>query len=1321
MVEVGAVTKPDEQTPPADGGQDLHVDMKVGRVEKGGRAVGVAVEKLVGNLIVRSQDQAVLQNRRNKQTLRERVQSDWIEGVLEQHEAVQAVFDQAGGLIKLHKRWMPDAVAFHSVAEDQIGFQKEEETQSISPEMEIVDIFEEANQSLLILGQPGSGKTNALLQLARALIAEAEHDPDAPVPVILNLSSWADKRVSIAEWVVYELNLIQYGVPRDLGRQWIENNDLVLLLDGLDEVDGRYKQDCIEAINDFVVQHGLMGVAVCCRLDEYRNQLVQLQLRAAILLEPLTAEQIDAYFEVVGAPLAGLRTMLEQDASLRELVRTPLMLHIMSLTYRGQPAVAPSAAPEATIARRERLFADYVQRMYKRKMEAKKPYSDEQTTAWLSWLAQRMIEHNQTTFLIENMQPSWLPTADWRWAYMLISRLMLGLIGGLFGGLVIGMGLAPHEGLSHALQRGLAEGVLGGLVAGPVVAIVDMLWITKIGRTKRIGALSLGLQSALKTLVIGLTVGLSVSILFAVIFGLSNWLGRGPLDWWVEGVSVGLIFGLSSGLFFAFGPRGVRHSLNNDIQTVERLSWSYHSALTGGAYGVVAGAIAGAIAGVFAQGTVLLSPLVARGVGTPKIMLIMAVMGMVVLGLAGALFGGMGGTLVKTKKVAPNQGLRLSLINAAVTAPVVGGFFALVSLFIALVLGDASVMLSFVLYGFFIGLLAALWFGGLFAIQHITLRIILWQRGETPSLGKYADFLDYAAHLIFLQKVGGGYIFIHRYLLEHFARIGNDLREVAAKIPANEGVLATSRRSKTSRRSVVPAEQTSSESRAEPVQRTFGNAEEAKLEGVAGAATAQAAEAREIPDAGRAIPYRDMTIEVSDFERVSEGKKRFGRFKVRVLSSPAGEMKPEEAIPVEYDERQLLETLKKLEKRVLDRAGLIALGRTLALLLLPPGEAGTQADVRDLYVDSLKLIGLDQGLRLRLRLPPALAALPWEFMYVDRVGGGDGMDGFLALDPRVAIIRHEALPIPKPLPLATGVIKVVAALASGENLPVLNLKQEKDDLEAALSGQPGIDPVILKDATLDDVQTAIPDADVFHFAGHGAFERKMSDLPGVYSGVGYLALDDQFVDAEQLGVNLRGNGVRLALLGGCETGRRDGVSVWSGIAPALVEAEIPAVVANQYSIRDKTAIAFSRHFYRALVGGLPIERAVCAGRIAAYNADKNGRDWGVPVLYLRAASGQLFEGAPDTETRQQAAAAAEAIVNVRVNEVAAGGEVTGAKVREMLAGKLDVGVVVSGTVYGKVVGLEIDTLGGGSADVDVKAGAVEAGGSVTGAVIDHLG
>ncbi len=465
----------------------------------------------------------------------------------------------------------------------------------------------------------------------------------------------------------------------------------------------------------------------------------RLKLRGAIILEPLTIEQIDAYFAQAGASLDGLRTMLEQDEPLRELVRNPLMLHIMSLTYRDQPAIEPAIAPEATTARRERLFDDYVRRMYKRKMEGARPYSDAQTNAWLSWLAQRMQEHSQTTFLIENMQPSWLPTPGWRWTYMIFSRLMLGLIGGFFGGLIIGMGLAPKDGLSHALQRGLAEGILGGLVAGPVVAIVDMIWITRISRSKRIGSLPLSVQSGLKTILIGLTVGLSVAALFAVIFGSSQWLGAGPVEWWIEGISVGLIFGLSCGLFFAFGPRGVRHSLNNDIQTVEQLSWSYNTALRGGLFGLVFGGIAGVIAGIAAQGTLLLSPLVEKGMSTLNIVLIMTFSGALFLGLAGALFGGMGGTLVKTKKVLPNQGLRLSLINAVVTAPVIGGFFALVSLLIAYAFGDPTVMLSFVLYGFFIGLLAALWFGGIFAIQHITLRIILWKRASlhlwasTPS------------------------------------------------------------------------------------------------------------------------------------------------------------------------------------------------------------------------------------------------------------------------------------------------------------------------------------------------------------------------------------------------------------------------------------------------------------------------------------------------------------------------------------------------------------------------------------------------------------
>lgn len=464
----------------------------------------------------------------------------------------------------------------------------------------------------------------------------------------------------------------------------------------------------------------------------------------------------------------------------------------------------------------------------------------------------------------------------------------------------------------------------------------------------------------------------------------------------------------------------------------------------------------------------------------------------------------------------------------------------------------------------------------------------------------------------------------------------------------------------------------------------------------------------------------DFVIEAWDARFEMKDKDYWGRFKVRVLSSRNHDMEAEQATEVEYNHSDMLKVVGKLDKRTLDREGLMKLGRSLAMLLFPPSKDNSRPDIRDILSENLNTLGPDRGLRLRLRLPRSLAALPWEYLYVDRVGGGDGIDGFLALDPRIAFIRHETQALSAPGTPLVGDIKVVVALASPDDLDALELDEEESGLEKAFKDNPTLKPVFLQKATLDEVQTNVKSAGIFHFAGHGIFVREMGETPGTFSGTGEIALQDQRVGAEQLGVNLRGEGIRLAVLGACETGRRDGVSVWSGVAPALVKGEIPAVVANQFTIKDACAIAFSRHFYLALAGGLPIEQAVSAGRIAAYNADKDGRDWGVPVLYLRGANGELFAGAADPAVRQKARDAAEADVNIRVNEVAAGGEVLGAKVREMLSGKLAVNISVSGTVYGKVTGMTVETLSGGKANVSMDVDTVSDGGTVTGAVIDSM-
>ncbi|MEZ4702230.1 MAG: hypothetical protein R2834_17990, partial [Rhodothermales bacterium] len=74
-------------------------------------------------------------------------------------------------------------------------------------------------------------------------------------------------------------------------------------------------------------------------------------------------------------------------------------------------------------------------------------------------------------------------------------------------------------------------------------------------------------------------------------------------------------------------------------------------------------------------------------------------------------------------------------------------------------------------------LFAALFiFGMQEVLQHYILRRMLSKKGMLPF--RLVAFLDYAAsELNFLQKVGGGYIFLHRYLLEYFAEIEDDTLE----------------------------------------------------------------------------------------------------------------------------------------------------------------------------------------------------------------------------------------------------------------------------------------------------------------------------------------------------------------------------------------------------------------------------------------------------------------------------------------------------------------------------------------------------------------
>jgi hypothetical protein len=464
------------------------------------------------------------------------------------------------------------------------------------------------------------------------------------------------------------------------------------------------------------------------------------------------------------------------------------------------------------------------------------------------------------------------------------------------------------------------------------------------------------------------------------------------------------------------------------------------------------------------------------------------------------------------------------------------------------------------------------------------------------------------------------------------------------------------------------------------------------------------------------MKYQDFVIEATRPAVVQVDGQWTRSFDVRVLRTSRFGDVPAPPVSTGCDEARLAELLKKLDARDLDRDGLFTLGRLLAALLLPATNGIN--GVRELLARTLDGLADDEGLRLRLALPPELASLPWEYLYLDRTGGSeDTMNGFIALDPRIAIVRHEGLPAGAVLEPLEGDISVLAAMAGNAELGPLDLQGEERLLRDAFAGRDGLHLEVVQQATLARLVAPLAKAQVFHFAGHGTFRKTPGPVAGVVTGQGLLALEDELIDAEKLGINLRERDIQLVVLGGCETGRRVGPYTAGSIAAGLARAEIPAVVANQFSILDSSAKEFARAFYGALDGGLPLERALHAGRLAIYNADPANRDWGVPVLYLRAPHGELFVGAAEPASREAARESAEARVIVRAREVGRGGIVTGAKLHSTLDRKLDVQVTIAGAVYGRVTGLEKrDGEWAASIDVKLDVGDVGEGGEVTGAV-----
>ncbi|MCC6615595.1 MAG: NACHT domain-containing protein [Anaerolineae bacterium] len=502
------------------------------------------------------------------------------------------------------------------------------------------------DRQILILGAAGSGKSVLLLQLASRLLDDAAIDKMKAVPVVINLSSWAIKRLPMQKWLIGELRRGAYGVSKRQVHSWIKADALIYLLDGLDEVAEEHRVACLRALNKFIVPE--RQVVVCSRSDEYAALDAHLDVRNAVEIQPFTPGQFEAYVRdhlPVGQTVEDALVTLRADPDVWVEVQKPLFANILISTYRDGKTFAAVSTEGTVLSRvRQLVIEPYVTRQLQNAAGA--PHSNTDTRKYMSWLGWQLRSHELTTFYVEALQVDWLRNAGFRLLQRVLSVLMfwLALVPpiGLWAGLLGLQGGNLALGLTFGLTFGLASGITNGTMAINVEQRLRISWRELVG-------------------------------------GLAN------------GLAGGLVGGLVG--WFAFG---------------------------------LGGSLAGALFGGLVVGFSL--------------------------GLGGAMANGLIGFSSVLDRTTPSQGIWDTFLLGLIMAPT---------------LGLAGWLLAGQVFGSSLGLAIGLTRGPFDIIRHLILRCLLYAEQNTPL--RFDKLLYHARDRRLMRQVGGGFIFIHRYVLEYFA------------------------------------------------------------------------------------------------------------------------------------------------------------------------------------------------------------------------------------------------------------------------------------------------------------------------------------------------------------------------------------------------------------------------------------------------------------------------------------------------------------------------------------------------------------------------
>ncbi|WP_406397825.1 NACHT domain-containing protein [Streptomyces sp. NBC_00879] len=457
---------------------------------------------------------------------------------------------------------------------------------------EIGEVFTQLvpTRRLVVLGEPGSGKTMLLVRLLQDLIEQRSEG--GSVPVLVSLASW-DPRQPLEGWLAEQLRRSHPGLRLpapatmpgadaiDLAQALLDTRLILPLLDGFDELPPAMHPLALSALNRALPTK--QPVVLASRVIAYRTAvqrpdvMVRLNGAAGIHLLPLIPEQAAAYLrrDAGGEDSAAADRWttaaihLGTDTPVGQALSTPLGLFLARTIYNPRPYISAAPAPiphpdelcdttafPTRAALDAHLFNAFIPAAY----TPHHPHPPH-------WPVPRA--YRTLAFLARHLETNRDSSPDLAWWELhqalpgpsrhLMVRLAAGLTAGLTAGLAAGLTFRLTVGLAAGLAAALAFGLAGGLTCGFASAPSTQLrWSSGTLATRLAFGLAFGLAAGFAGglaaglaagLAIGLTVGLTTEKPdLTTVIGPATLLTQDRRTYVVGGLTAGLAAGFAAGL-----------------------------------------------------------------------------------------------------------------------------------------------------------------------------------------------------------------------------------------------------------------------------------------------------------------------------------------------------------------------------------------------------------------------------------------------------------------------------------------------------------------------------------------------------------------------------------------------------------------------------------------------------------------------------------------------------------------------------------------------------------------------------------------------------